>query len=139
MYRENKCISPDVFLNSRAPFLQKVKNCLLFTWPHYKKRWAFIIRQSVRDSYNNFSEKKRKDVLRTQSAAGLCCLVKKETFQSIHFEDERFWDHFKYALGEDLLFFYKLYRMGFMPLIHYNAGVVHLDAGTSHITNKKEK
>ena len=87
----------------------KIKNCILGTKPHYKKEWAFIIRESGYYSYNNLSEKKRSDVLRTQSAAGPCCLISKKAYLSIHFEDERFLDDFKYALGEDILFYYKLY------------------------------
>lgn len=138
-YQNSQCISPDVFSNSQASMSAKIKNCILGTKPHYKKEWAFIIRESGYYLYNNLSEKKRSDVLRTQSAAGPCCLISKKAYLSIHFEDERFLDDFKYALGEDILFYYKLYRMGFQPLVHYKSGIVHLDGGTSHIINKKEK
>ena len=132
------CIAPDVFPNSKASFLQKIRYAIGFTFPHYKKKWAFIIRQSAHYSYNNISERKRPSVLRTQSAAGPCCLVNKKAYASIHFEDERFLDDFKYALGDDQLFFYKLYRMGFVVLVHYSAGIVHLDAGSSHLDDHSE-
>ncbi len=139
LYNKSKCISPDVFPNSRASIKKKIRYLENFTFPHYKKNWAFIIRQSAHYSYNNINEKKRAEILPTQSAAGPCCLINKQAYNSIHFEDERFLDDFKYALGEDTLFYYKLYRMGFCPLIHYNAGIIHLDAGTSHIIDHSER
>lgn len=137
--RNSTCISPDVFPNSEASFIKKIQNGLGFTLPHYKKAWAFIVRKSGHYSYNNIKREKRSVVLRSQSAAGPCCLIHKETYKAIHFEDERFLDDFKYPLGEDCLFYYKLYRMGFNPLVHYNAGVVHLDAGSSHVKDQKER
>lgn len=101
------CISPDVFPNSNAPFFYKVRSAINFTFPHYKKKWAFIIRQSGHYSYNNISERKRLSVLKSESAAGPCCLINKHIYSAIHFEDERFLDGFKYAMGDDQLFYYK--------------------------------
>lgn len=138
-HKNSACISPDVFPIREAAFVEKIKYCLGFTLPHYKKDWAFIIRSSGHYSYNNIKKQNRKDVLKTQSAAFPCCLVEKKAYKSVHFEDERFLDDFKYSLGDDLLFYYKLYRMGFNPLVHYNAGIVHLDAGSSHVKNQKER
>jgi len=134
MGTDSMCISPDTFPNHKATVKQKLKYCALLTFPHWRKNWAFRIRESCHYSYNNNPSK----VLRTQSAAFPCCLIKKEAYKKIHFEDERFLDDFKYALGDDLLFFYKLYRMGFVPLVHFDSGVVHQDAGTSHIKNEAE-
>ena len=53
----------------------------------------------------------------TQSAAFACLLVRKSAYAAIHYEDERWLDKLGYALGDDQLFFYKLYRHGFKVLI----------------------
>lgn len=58
----------------------------------------------MRNGSYTYNNKPSKDVLPTQSAAGPCLLIKKEAYLAIHFQDERWLDSFKYALGEDTLF-----------------------------------
>ena len=42
-------------------------------------------------------------------------------------------DRFPYALGDDQLLAYKLFRAGHDLLVHYDTGIIHLDAGSGHI------
>ena len=74
----------------------------------------------------------------TQSSAFTCLLCRKEAYKAIHFEDEKWIDHFKYALGDDQLFFYKLYLYGYNILIHYKCGITHLDAQSGNNKNYRE-
>lgn len=95
------------------------------TRPHHDPNWAFKIRRSGAYSYNAHP----REVMPTQSAAFACLLVRKSAYAAIHYADERWLDKLGYALGDDQLFFYKLYRHGFKVLIDYGSGVKHLDAG----------
>lgn len=123
------CISPNTFPIENKSILYKIKKAIAGdAFPRKNDGWAFKIMRNGSYTYNN---KPSKDVLPTQSAAGPCLLIKKEAYLAIHFQDERWLDSFKYALGEDTLFFYKLHIMKYKVLIHYNSGIVHLDAGTS--------
>ena len=129
------CISPNTFSNHALSFKNKIKAALSSqTFPHWDKLWAFKIRNSGHYSYNNAPD----SVMPTQSAAFTCLLCRKEAYKNIHFEDERWLDHFKYALGDDQLFYYKLYLFGYKTLIHYNSGIIHLDAKSGNSKNLRE-
>ena len=47
---------------------------------------------------------------------------------AIHLEDDCRIDSFIYPLGEDRLLFNKMHRYGYKVLLHYNPGIVHLNA-----------
>lgn len=124
------CISPNVFPNHEMRFRMKwIKAMLYGELPSYSKRYAFRIRNSSNYSYCNNPY----DVMESQVCAGPCMLVKKEVNNALNYIDEVWMDQFPYTSGQDQIFSYKLYRYGYKILIHYNVGVIHLDAQTGHI------
>lgn len=131
------CISPNIYPNHNNTILRKIiYSWAAFTFPMKDKKWAFRVRNNASYSYNNNPQK---EVYFSQTAAGACSLWKVSVYKNIHFEDEIFFDMFKYALGDDMLFYYKLYINGYKLLIHYNTGIVHLDARTGKNSNIKER
>lgn len=132
---ENKgdCISPDIYSIHKNNIWIKIRDVFGGTYPHFDRKWAFKIRHNAHYSYNN---NPISNVLLTQSGAGACALCKKDVFRAIHFEDERWIENVSYSLGEDQLFFYKMYKYGYKVLISYNVQIKHLDAGAGH---KKDK
>lgn len=123
------CISPNTFPVEKLSTLGKIKKAIAgYAFPRKDDGWAFKIMRNASYTYNI---KPSHDVLPTESAAGPCALVRKEAFLSIHFDDERWMEDFRFPLGEDLLFYYKLHIMGYHVFVHYNSGICHLDAGTS--------
>lgn len=130
------CIAPNIYPNHNLSVKNKILAIFrMQTYPHWDKRWAFKIRKSGHYSYNNHPA----EILPTQSNAGACFLCRKEAFQRIHFEDEMWLNSFKYALGDDQLFHYKLYKYGYKVLTHFNCPIKHLDAQAGGIKNHKEK
>ena len=126
---DGDCISPNTFPVERLSVGGKLKKAIAgYAFPRWNDGWAFRIMRNSGYTYNN---NPKSDVLPTESAAGPCMLIKKKSYLSIHYDDERWIERFGYALGDDLLFYYKLFFMGMRVLIHYNSGIVHLDAGTS--------
>lgn len=133
---EADCVSPDTYPNHRMDFIGKIKKAIFaYTFPHFDKEWSFKVLNCGTYSYNIHPNK---DFLMTQSGAGPCCLCKKKAYLRIHFEDERWMDSFGYALGEDMLFFYKLYVYGYKVLTHFNSGIKHLSAETGNPINRKK-
>ena len=131
------CISPNTFPNHNASFRKKISMALgAFVFPMKTNQWAFRIRKCGAYSYNNHPIK---DVYLSQSAAFNCFLCKLSVYRAIHYEDELWLDQFKYALGDDQLFFYKLYINGYKLLVYYNTGIVHLSAQSGHFKNIREK
>lgn len=123
------CISPNTFPVEKMSKIGKLKKAIAgYAFPRRNDGWAFKVMRNGSYTYNNNPSKA---VLPTQSAAGPCMLIKKKAYHAIHFQDERWLESFKYPLGEDLLFYYKLYVIGYNVLVHFDSGVVHLDAGTS--------
>ncbi len=131
---DGDCIAPNIYPNHEEKFIYKIRNYLGGTRPHFQKDWAFIIR---RDGHYSYNAKPKNDVLLTQSAAGACCLCRKSSFLSICFEDEIWLDRINYALGDDQLFFYKLFLHGYRVLISYSTSIKHLDAGAGHVKGKR--
>lgn len=129
------CISPDVYSIHNNPISIKIRDFLGGTWPHFNKEWSFKIR---RDSHYNYNPSPKKDVLKSQSAAGACALCKKSVYEKIHFEDERWMDNVRYSSGDDQVFFYKMYKYGFTLLTSFNAKLIHLDAGAGHEKSKSQ-
>lgn len=128
------CICPDIYSLHRSSFIIKVRDFFGGTLPHHKKDWSFIVRLDGHYSYNSHP---RKDVLLSQSGAGACSLCRKKAYEAIHFADERWIDQFHFGLGEDQLFFFKLYKYGFTLLTSNDAVITHLDAGSGHEINKR--
>lgn len=121
------CIAPNIQANHNMSILKKIGYALMTgTCPHYDSRWAFRIRRSGAYSYNA----RPSEIMPTQTAAFACLLVRKSAYKKINYADERWLDKLGYALGDDQLFFYKLYRHGFKIFIDYDSGVKHLDAGS---------
>lgn len=130
------CVAPSVFPNEKMPLLNKlVAGALYGTFPSFFSRYAFKIRKSSYYSYSCFPKK----VMLTQSFAGPCFLLKKSAYQAVNFKEERWLDSFVYANGEDQMLAYKLFVAGFVLLVHYDTGVVHNDARTSHVDGRRER
>ena len=98
--------------------------------------WDVKVKRNVSYSFNN---QPQSNILRTQSAAGACCLCKKNVYQEIHYEDERWMENMSYAAGDDQLFYYKMHIMGYRVLLLLNSGVIHLDAQAGQRPTKSNK
>ena len=124
--KKGDCISPNVFPNEKLSFLGRVKKALAaYNFPRPDDGWAFKL---LRNSGYTYNSNPKNVVLPSQSAAGPCCLIKKEAYLAMHFEEERWIEDFGFPLGDDLLFYYKLHIMGKKVLVHNQAGIEHLDA-----------
>ncbi len=129
------CISPNIYPNHQGSLKWKLTEAFsAFTLPMHSDKWAFRIRKSGAYSYNN---NPTHDAYLSQSASWACFLCKLSAFKDISFQDELWMDTFKYSFGDDQLFYYKLYINGHKVLVHYNTGIVHLSAKSSHIKNLK--
>ena len=128
---ESCVISPNTFSNHLASKKTKLKNMLSMVLPTASKKYAFRLRKSGFYTYCNHPA----SVMPTQTFAGPCCFIKKSSYQKLNFQNERFLDSFHYPLGEDTLFSYKCFLLGFNPLVHYESGIVHLDASSGHVQN----
>lgn len=123
---DGDCIAADTFRNQDLSLLSKLQAVLTgWAFPFFSKKWAYIIGPSATFSYNN---NPTQDVYLSQNAAGPCSLWRIDAYRKIHYEDELWMDQNGFAYGDELLYFHKLYRNGGKLLVHYNAGVSHLDA-----------
>lgn len=130
------CIAPVLYDGHRMSCLQKVKTAFFIgTYPYFGHRWAFRIRKDGHFSYCNAPM----EVMPSQSASFACFLCKRDAYEAIHFEDERWVDTYTYALGDDQLFFYKLHLYGKRLAVHFNTGILHLDARTSNVIDRNRK
>ncbi len=123
----------NMFENHRGSLLWKFLAACGGTLPSFNRKWGFRVRNSTYYSYCNNPG----DVMPAQSGAGPCSLVKMSAYRGIHFEDERWIELTSYALGDDLLFFNKIYRNGYKLIVHYTSGAVHLDARTTDKRDRK--
>lgn len=128
-------ISPDVFYNAT----RSLKSELMMTISgrmrarRCDKTWGYKVMRNGGYSYNKHPQ----DVMLSQTNAGPCFFCKKEDFLKIHFEEELWLDKQRYPLGEDQVMFYKMYRKGLRVLTSYNNGIVHLDAGSTMMSEDK--
>ena len=126
------CISPNIFPNHTRPTKEKLLQAMFHaTLPSFRHRFAFTIRPSSYYSYNN----RPREVMESQSCAGACLLMKTDVYKKMHYYDETWLDTVNYSIGEDQVFAYKMYRLGYKLLVHYNIDIIHLDAQTSHTRN----
>ena len=130
-------ISPDVFHNADRP--RKIEILMTLSGRIYARKrdskWGYKVMLNGGYSYN----KHPRLVMQSQTNAGPCLLCRKSDFLGISFEDESWLDEMPYALGEDQVLFYKMHQAGLKVLTSFDSGIVHLDAGTSIVSEEKER
>ena len=134
---EAQVISPCTFENHKTSFKSKVIKILTGkeVFRICDNRWAFKVLRTAGFSYNN---NPTKHVYESQSNAGPCFFCRKSDFLKIKYDEELWLDKTYYALPDDQIMFYKMYKKGLKILTSFDSGVVHLDASTT-ISNPKEK
>lgn len=133
------CISPDTFehVHGKASLRAKIFSMLFNQeYPHCDKKCSLKIRKDGGISYINHPVK---DVLSTQYVVGNCILCRKLAYMSVNMAAERWIDTFQYAMYEDFLFSYKIFKSGYKMLMQYNSGIIHLDAQSGHAKNIVEE
>ena len=131
-------ISPCTFQNHKQRTLSKVFKAItgkerpMFT----NNRWSYKVMRTAGFAYNNNPSK---PVYESQSNAGPCFFCKKNDFIYISFGEELWLDKTYYALPEDQVMFYKMYKKGLKLLTSYDSGIVHLDAGTTMQSNPERE
>lgn len=122
-------VGADTFRNQDMNLKSKLFAILTnWVYPHFDKTWAFKMLSHGGFSYLNCPQK---DYYPSQSCAGPASLWKKDTLLKLHFEDELFLDELGFAFDDDTLESYKVYRNHYKLFVHYNSGIVHLDAKSS--------
>lgn len=130
------CIAVNAFPNHGMSLTQKIKAGVLYgTLPSFFSRYAFRIRNSSFYSYAMHPQ----SVMLTQSFSGACFLVRKTTFLQARCEEECWMDQFPYVQGDDQMLSYKMYLGGNVLLVHYDSGIEHRDAKTSHVDSARER
>lgn len=127
---QGQIIAPCTFYNHKQParaklakFITGKELCIL-----HSKRWAYKVTRTAGFAYNNNPVS---SVYESQTNAGPCFLCRKSDFLAINFSEELWLDKTYYALPEDQVMFYKMYKRGFKVLTSFDSGIVHLDAGTT--------
>ena len=135
MYREllrhdAQVISPCTFNNHEMTMKAKLIKTLTGkeVCRIWKDKWAFKVLRTAGFSYNN---NPTKPVYESQSNAGPCFFCRKEDFLKISFQEELWLDKAPYAIPEDQVMFYKMYKKGLKILTTFDSGIVHLDAGST--------
>ena len=143
MYKEMtnqtaQVISPCTFENHKVSIVSKLRLSFLgkeVCRLRRDNRWAFKVLRTSGFSYNN---NPNKPVYESQTNAGPCFFCRKEDFLSIKYDEELWLDKTYYALPDDQVMFYKMYKLGLKILTTYDTGIIHLDAGsTIGTTNEK--
>lgn len=124
------CIGTNIYPNHHWDAKHKWVQAIFYsTYPSFGNRYAFRIRRSSYYSYSSHPA----EVMPSQSCAGACMLMKTEVYHQMDYHHELWLDKVTYATGQDQVFAYKLYRLGYILLVHYNAPIVHLDAQSAHL------
>lgn len=123
-------ISPCTFANHKVPLKSKFLKSLTGkeVCRIWGNKWAFKVLRTAGFSYNNNPSR---PVYESQSNAGPCFFCRKEDFLNIAFQEELWLDKAPYALPEDQVMYYKMYKKGLKVLITFDTGIVHLDAGST--------
>lgn len=130
-------IAPDTFPNFKRNAMTKFKMALIGKSVARKDdMWAY---KAMRNGGYSYNENPSKPIYISQLNAGPCFFCRKETFLSIHLEDELWLDESPYALPEDQVMFYKFYRYGYKILTSFDSGIVHLDAGSTNKTSSTKE
>lgn len=82
-------------------------------------------------SYNKKVLKSEKKYFYAQTGPGACIYISLKTFLEVEFEQEVWLEKYGYAMGEDQVFFYKMYLKGYKIVCVADAKLKHLDASTS--------
>lgn len=129
-------ISPCTFDNHKASIKSKLIRTLTGKEVCRLKdgKWSFKVLRTAGFSYNNNPSR---PVYDSQSNAGPCFFCRKEDFLRISFQDELWLDAAPYALPEDQVMYYKMYKKGLKVLTSFDTGIVHLDAGSTMGQNKE--
>lgn len=88
------------------------------------RRWAYRECRSSATAYASAPE----SVMPSQTGCGGAILCRKAAYDAINFFEERWADAFAYPLGDDHLFFYKMYVRDFKVVAQFDSGFTHLDA-----------
>lgn len=118
-------VGADTFKNHEMSAMSKL-SAMISNWvfPHWDQNWAFKLNCHGSFSYIN---NPRKDCYPSQSCAGPASLWKKSTRLALHADDEIIYDSLKH-MTEDQTMFGKVYFSGYRLFVHFNTGIVHLDA-----------
>lgn len=129
-------ISPCTFDNHKASIKSKLIRALTGkeVCRFGDSKWAFKVLRTAGFSYNN---NPTRPVYESQSNAGPCFFCRMEDFLRISFQDELWLDAAPYALPEDQVMYYKMYKKGLKVLTSFDTGIVHLDAGSTMGQNKE--
>ncbi len=131
------CLAAVTFRNYKISVAKKFYIALTnMIFPHWSDIWSVIIHSNGSFSYNNHPVK---DVYLSQSASGPAALWRKQVFLNLRLEDELWLDNLRFAFGEDVLMFNKLYKNGFRLGAHYSCGIRHLNAQSSSRAFKDNK
>lgn len=130
-------ISPCTFENHKASFKSKFIRTLTGkeVCRFCDSKWGYKVLRTSGFSYNN---NPTQPVYESQSNAGPCFFCRKDDFLRINYDEELWLDKTYYALPDDQIMFYKMYKKGLKILTSFDSGIVHLDASTT-IANPKEK
>lgn len=130
MENDAQVISPCTFNNQDGSLIAKIVKTLTGkeVCRLNESRWAFKVLGTAGFSYNNSPQK---SVYESQSNAGPCFFCRKEDFLKIAFQEELWLDAAPYALPEDQVMYYKMYKKGLKVLTTFDTGVIHLDAGST--------
>ena len=130
-------ISPCTFENHKASFKSKLIRTLTGkeVCRFGDSKWGYKVLRTAGFSYNN---NPTLPVYESQSNAGPCFFCRKDDFLKINYDEELWLDKTYYALPDDQIMFYKMYKKSLRILTSYDSGVKHLDASTT-IANFREK
>lgn len=130
-------ISPCTFGNHEVSWQTKLRLAVSGkeVFRLWGSKWSFKVLRTAGFSYNN---KPNTTVYESQTNAGPCFFCKKEDFLKVAFQEELWLDDAPYALPEDQVMFYKMYKKGLKILTSFDTGIVHLDAGST-MANSKER
>ena len=137
MVQQNaQVISPCTFENHKASFKSKLIRTLTGkeVCRFGGNKWGYKVLRTAGFSYNN---NPTLPVYESQSNAGPCFFCRKDDFLRISFQDELWLDAAPYALPEDQVMYYKMYKTGLKVLTSFDTGILHLDAGSTIGQNKE--
>lgn len=127
--RQADCVGADPFQNHLMTAKAKMRAALTnLVFPHSSATWAFKMHRNGSFSYNN---RPVKTYYQTQTCAGPASLWRKSVLLALRLQDELWLDRIGFPYGEDTLMSYKAYKNGWRMGLRYDAGISHLDAGTS--------
>lgn len=104
-----------------------------------KKASQFYIRINKSGGYSIQKNILTDKIYYTQSGHGSHCFIKSECIKNIHFEDELWLEKSGYALPDDQVMFYKIFKYGYKIAVCTNTYFYHLDAASTGRKDRKLK